>query len=262
MQELKAVAGSVSQLTLDLNEFRQQTKTELTSMGLRVKTIEETHSDVQSQISELQKNFESFKLGNPTHTESSVHPGNLTVISGNLPNAESVEKAQEFIRKMCVSAGIPQPADVFPKGEYKGLIWAKCTSISQRDVLISKIRNTAGEAGKKPWSKIDLPIDKRTAESTLFAFKRMLMEWGFANKAVRVDTDSCVLKVMDKEILKAKVSDFTMQLQWCDGEWETWQELQSSTEFDTLRKDAQDKLNRAKEWATDGGKGKGKSDSK
>ena len=114
---------------------------------------------------------------------------------------------------MCVSVGIPQPADVFPKVDYRGIIWAKCTSLSQRDVLITKIRNTVGEAEKKPWAKIDLPIDKRTAESALFAFKRMLVEWGYANKAIRVDTDLCVLKVLDKEILKAKVEDFSLKLQ-------------------------------------------------
>ena len=127
-------------------------------------------------------------------------------------------------------------------------------------MLIAKIRNIPGPKENKTWAKIDLPIDMRTAESALFACKRMLVEWGYTNRAVKVDTNTCVLKIMDKEILAAKVENFNLKLEWCDGEWESWEELQTSTEFDTLCKDAQGKLTRAKQWATDGGKGKGRTD--
>ena len=259
-EELADVSGSVSQLRLDLSAFKKETGSELASMGLRVKSVEDSNAEMRSQFAQLQKNFDSFKIETPRVMDTS-HPENMTILAGNLPNTESVEEAQEFIRKLCVSSGIPQPADIFPKGEYKGIIWAKCVTLSQRDVLIAKIRSSKGTPEKKPWAKIDLPIDKRTAENVLFAFKRMLCDWEYPKQAVKVDTDTCTLKVLGKEILKAKVTDFTLQLQWCDGDWESWEELQSASEFDALQKKAQENLDRAKNFASIGGKGKGKHDS-
>ena len=115
-----------------------------------------------------------------------------------------------------------------------------------------------GTKTKKPWAQVDRPLDQRTAGSVLLAFKRMLVEWGYGKQQVKVDTDACTLQVDGKEILKAKVSDYTLQLQWSDGAWESWEDLQSSAEFDGLRKSAQEKLDRAKGFASTGTKGKGK----
>ena len=172
----------------------------------------------------------------------------------------SVEQAQEWIRKLCVSNGIPQPSDVYSKGDWKGLIWAKCNSFPQRDLLITKIPSmiTTHLEKKKSWAEIDLPIDKRNAESVLFAFKRMLVNWEFPKGSVRVDTDDCSLKISEKVVLKAKVSDYVLQLRWCDGDCESWEELQTSVELETIRKAAQEKLDRAKGFAGIGNIGKGK----
>ena len=57
------------------------------------------------------------------------------------------------------------------------------------------------------------------------------------------------------------LEDYALQLQWCDGKWESWEELQSSSELEGLRKSAQEKLDRAKTGGVGGGKGKGKADS-
>lgn len=259
-EELADVSGSVSQLRLDLSAFKKETGSELASMGLHVKSVEDSHAEMRSQFAQLQKNFESFKIETPRVMETS-HPENMTILAGNLPNTDSVEEAPEFIRKLCVFSGIPQPVDIFPKGEYKGILWAKCGTLSQRDVLIAKIRNSKGPPENRPWAKIDLPIDKRTAENVLFAFKHMWCDWEYRKQSVKVDTDTCTLKVLGKEILKAKVTDFTLQLQWCDGDWEPWEEFQSASEFYALQKKAQENLDRATSFASIGGKGKGKHDS-
>ena len=101
-------------------------------------------------------------------------------------------------------------------------------------------------------------MDKRTAESVLFAFKRMLTEWNYAKESVKIDTDTCCLKVGGKEILKTRVENFVLQVQWMDGEWEHREELQTNDAFKTLRDSAQQKLDRAKD-AGSKGKAKGKS---
>ena len=46
--------------------------------------------------------------------------------------------------------------------------------------------------------------------------------------------------------------NFVLQLQWMDGEWEQWEELQTNDAFKTLRDNAQQKLDRAKNAGSKG----------
>jgi hypothetical protein len=110
----------------------------------------------------------------------------------------------------------------------------------------------------KPWAKSDRPIDVRTAEGALLGIKRMLVSWGYTKSAVRVNTDTCTLSVCGTQVAKASVVDYMLKLEWCDGQWEQWQDLQSSGDLADLKGGAQEKLNKAKNAASVAGKGKGK----
>ena len=61
----------------------------------------------------------------------------------------------------------------------------------------------------------------RIAENVLFAFKRLLVstEWGYGQREVYVDKDTCTLSVARTPALHTKVADNVLELQWCDGEW-------------------------------------------
>ena len=66
------------------------------------------------------------------------------------------------------------------------------------------------------------------------------------------------MSVEGKSILKAKVENFTLSLQWLDGEWQQWQELQDDNDVKTMQAETQQRLDRAKGAASDSkGKGKG-----
>ena len=136
---------------------------------------------------------------------------NLTVVMGNIPNASSVDLAKAWISKACNEFGA-----------YNGMMFAKCFSVAQ-DQLITAVRQASLGMSAKPWAKIDLPMDRRTAESALFAIKRMLLSWEYTNKEVHVYTEMGILKVADEEVVKAEVSDFTLKIHWCSGEWEEWE---------------------------------------
>ena len=64
------------------------------------------------------------------------------------------------------------------------------------------------------------------------------------------------LSVVGKLIVKASVQDFKLNLEWCDGDWESWDELQSSSDFTSVKDDAQRRLDQAKVYASSKGKGK------
>ena len=89
--------------------------------------------------------------------------------------------------------------------------------------------------------------------------KRMLTGCGYNKSRIKVETDSIhkVLKIAGKEIVQATVHEYNLILKWSDGEWETWEALQSSEQLGAIKKDVQSKLYTAK--AVGASKGKGKS---
>ena len=61
-----------------------------------------------------------------------------------------------------------------------------------------------------------------------------------------------------KEIVQVSVDSFSLQLKWVDGEWEKWEELQSSDELADIQSKAQARLDKAKGYmANKKGMGKG-----
>ena len=119
-------------------------------------------------------------------------------------------------------------------------------SASQRDAIIGSIRNFPGTEVPKPWAKPDQPFDKRAVENVLFAFKNMLVDWQYNKRALWVDRDAQCLKGAGVEIVRVTIESYDLKLIWCDGEWEKWEDLQQATELSTLKKNAQEKLDRAK----------------
>ena len=175
----------------------------------------------------------------------------MTIVIGNIPEVTSTEQAKEWLVKRCMDAGIPQPIEVFVKSEsFQGILFAKATSASHREGIIASVRNFRSDVSPKPWAKIDQPIDVRTAESVLFAFKTLLVQWKYGKKEVYVDRAKCVLSVAGTEVLKAKVENYELKLTWCNGEWECWEDLQTAQELVALKSKAQETLDRAKHFGS------------
>ena len=74
---------------------------------------------------------------------------------------------------------------------------------------------------------------------------------------MEVVTGNMVLKVAGEEIMKADVTEYVLNVQWCSGDWERWEEFKNDQEFVDLTTNAQEKLDRAKDYA-DSSSGKGK----
>ena len=264
-KRLSPLSASIEKLTQDLGVFKTKMKDELASMGLKIKQVQNQGSEALTKVQQLEKDMQQLrdgtkseitkmlsemKLDKPVETDT-----NLTVVFGNIPDANTFDKAQGWIAKRCGETGVPKPVEIFHKSEeFTGILFAKCTSASHRDNLISSVRSAPANGGPKPWANIDQPMNIRTAESALFAFKRLLVDWGFNNKSVWVDKEKRILSVEGKEVMKTSVEDFVLKIEWCDGKWEEWSALQSAPEFLTMKTNAQDKLDKVKGYK---GKGKG-----
>ena len=86
----------------------------------------------------------------------------------------------------------------------------------------------------------------------------LVKQWGYSAACVKYDAEAGTLNVAQKEILKVTVMDYKLTLQWTDGEWEAWDDLQTSSELTLIKKEVQDKLSFAKEIGLCKGKGKSK----
>ena len=84
----------------------------------------------------------------------------------------------------------------------------------------------------------------------------LVKQWGYNSGCVKYDPDAGTLSVANKEVLKVMVTDFELILQWTDGEWESWEALQSSEELSSIKSSAKINLQKAKEFTTSKGKGK------
>ena len=190
---------------------------------------------------------------------------NNTILVGNLPGeaANIFEAAQDWVKKHCDHYGLAhlQSTDMYCKTNFVGLVFVKCGSPSEKDKLLSSIaevaKPTAHLKNKNLFAKLDQPMDIRMAESCLLRMKHMLGDWEYNKSCIKVEGDiSKTLSVAGKVIVKAVVQDFKLVLQWTDGDWESWQELQSSQELGTIKEEVQGRLTAAKETGLAKGKGK------
>ena len=122
-----------------------------------------------------------------------------------------------------------------------------------RDEEINVIKEAqATVGGKQVWAKPDQPFDVRAVESFLFGMKKQLMEGGYSNQQLWVDTSDAAVSVDGAKVMHGNVSAGKFGIQWCNLEWAAWKLLQEAAELKELISKTQVKLDKG------GGKGKGK----
>jgi hypothetical protein len=245
--------------------FKTKMNDEMASMGLKLKELESSDGGLLNMIKKLEEDMKAFRHEHDQDFSKKlveiqskvVSPDELTIVLGNVPNVTTLEQAQEWLSKRCVANNMPPPIETYCKSaEFNGVLFAKCLSASLRDQTISVVRMNNGTSFPKPWAKIDQPLDIRTGENTLFAFKRMLVDWGYNKGCIFVDREARTLSVAGTKVLEVVIEENALKMKWCNGEWESWEDLQAAEELAAIRQKAQDTLNRAK-GSIDKGKGKG-----
>eukprot|EP00438_Fugacium_kawagutii_P006461 Skav224965 [mRNA] locus=scaffold3893:17080:25909:+ [translate_table: standard] len=224
-QKLDPVHKLARELRDDLSKFKASVRAEFQSMGLRVSTMEGQNAETCSKIAELEKEVANIRISISTSSTAPAAKANpidlhSNIVVGNIPGEATFESAKEWLTKHCQSYRIEPPAEIYTKGPYAGLIFAKCVSPTQRDSILSSIRtlHTSASSAPKTWAKVDKPLNARTVESTLMAMKRMLIEWEYPRSIIDIDLDAYTLSVGRKEIVKVSVDNFSLQLKWVDGE--------------------------------------------
>jgi len=236
--EAKNLAESVRS---EMAEIKQQPTQQITAA-----VDEQINAKIKSIQSELKK--------------STGINSNMLVMGGL--KSVSFDAAYEWIEKIVTDVGVP-PLSIFMKGtEWKGLIFAKFPNMCDAKTALKAIEskfvkeNSSQTQNERFWVNFEQPFEQRVPNSFMFGLCKQLLEWKIEN--IKIDTDIGIMKWGQKEILKVKVINSMLVLDWLDKDWGSWSELQSSKELAELRDAANQKLSNSKD-AQKKGVGKGKS---
>ena len=109
-------------------------------------------------------------------------------------------------------------------------------------------------SGKRVWANQDQPVHVRVPLRFLFGFKKLLTNWGYNSKAIRVDDVALTLKIGAETILSTTCSGNNLAITWLSEEWKNWGYLHNDDDYKALCEKCQKSL----EAVGDKGKGKGK----
>ena len=190
------------------------------------------------------------------------------VVFGGLGEIGGAEAAEKWLKDTMKEHGLPAAQDIYFKGDtFRGMLWAKFGSQGDRDRVALEMRNLKATAGGQVvWANPDQPVDVRAVDGFLFGLKKQLIEWGFVRKEIWVDVDTKSMSITGcGTVVKGRVCEGKLTMDWCDGTWAAWQELHDAAEMKELIKKAEEKLSKGgskaggKSKDGGGGGGKGKS---
>ena len=231
---------------------------ELAVVKNQTKSLEDRCGKADEQFQKLEAMMAGMRI-TPTAKQSS------TAMIGGLASASSPAAAEEWVRQSLLKAGIENFKNIFNKtadGQFNGNIFVKFEDQDQRDDAIvhfntKKVTN----AGKPSFMSPDLPITERIPRSFLFGLKRLLVDWtdaqgqSYRKGCVQIDADTYTLAVDKEDVLKARVVDNALDIEWLSDQWKQWKEFSEDSKFIQLLTEANAKLKLAKERS---GKGKGR----
>ena len=244
VEEVDAVARNAMEIASKAKELAEQPK-------------DSASGDLEwtKRIEDLEKLVAGMSL--------SGHGGASGVVGvvGGLQDASSPEAAKAWLNQVLQQARIDGVQEIFHKGsnKFNGMLFVKFTSSGKRDAAIGAFNSLRSKFSDKiSYMNQDLPVQERVMNSFLLGLKRMLVGpgWEFNKTSVQVDTSAQTMAVQGEIVLKARVKDFKLVLEWIKPEWGAWEEFVKDGQFNTLFQAGQDKLSEA--WKRmDKGKGKG-----
>ena len=151
-------------------------------------------------------------------------------------------------------------SEIFSKGEFKGILFAKFESKESRNRSIESFRKaTLTRSGSRCWASEDAPVEERACKKFLFGIKKSLVEWeGFGKFEVWVDVKNFAIYFNNEFIASIKVNS-KKELEFQYGE--EWEDYLKQGNLNEIISECKDMIGRSLS-AEGKAKGKGKSKSK
>ena len=256
---IKGLENKMEELSVSIDERLTAVEARLEGSEARIAKLEDLISnageekDLKSLWGEIQLLKDALQepmKGTPGKREPDIIE--ITAVIGGLGSLPDIHRAEAWITDQLWSMYGPQPIEVYGKGEYTGVVFAKFHSKDDRDMAVRLLRQARGDdICKDVWAKPDKPLDLRVCASFLFGLRWLLGEWGYKTNSYYIDTEEWTFKVGKEPVLQVHIADAKLQLAWKDPTWEHWQELQSDPQYQALIQKANERLMKS-------GKGEGK----
>jgi hypothetical protein len=265
-QEIGPVKQTMSNLENKVGDLRQSVDARLKDIekrldmtDIRVSKLESLEVPTKSpeldrlvkQMQDLESQIAAMKVG-PTTGQGQGEDKAWTAVIGGLQGLSGFDEAETWIRDKLYSLWAPSPSEVYCKGDYKGVIFAKFAAQADRDEAWKTLKKAGlKEHGHDVWAKESLPIEIRAPKSLLLGLKYLFKEWGI--HGARVDDMMTQLSLPGKEkVISVSVSDNKLDINWAPT-WGAWKECVDSPEVLKLI----DKSRQMLEGAAGKAKGKG-----
>ncbi|CAK0822596.1 unnamed protein product [Prorocentrum cordatum] len=209
---------------------------------------------LEAQISEL-------KLMDNTQKSNGNQYEEYTAAVGGLQTIGSTENAKKWIEANMWDLYGPQPAEVYSKGELRGLIFVRFRSRADRDTAVKLLRQASlKEGGNDIWAKRDMVLPKRILTSFAFSVKHLLKQWGFTAESVWADPEGTVWVGADVAV-SGRIVGNKFETDFGTG-WEEWFKQDGYANFQDLVANLNAKLGKTPSKGLGKGKGKGKAAAK
>ena len=117
---------------------------------------------------------------------------------------------------------MPQPAETYCKGDFKGILFARFESNTGRDEVVGWFRKTSTKIqGTSIWSKPDRPLNERVIQSLVFGTKYLL------DKSLWADPEIGSVTLWGEKVLKGSIEGEKLIIEYGNG----WEEYLHDTKF-------------------------------
>ena len=260
--EMKALRGEVGAV-------RAAFGAELTEIGGRVGRLETTTGETRARLEELDRVVSEIKVGGGGGEDGWSESGSIismmskisalevgleklrtgkvqgmVAVVGGLTGYDG-EEWKAWLEMKLGQQGGERHVGMYWKGAWSGMMWLKYGTTAGRDNAVKAVKSM-GMRGV--WAAPDRPLEDRVVGSFMLGLKTLLVDWGmYEKREVRVDMETSPMTMTvgagkGTLVATARVKDGEAKVQWEDGWWAGWAELQGDEGYKKLGRIARDKL--------------------
>lgn len=262
---IESLERQMSELTVSVDERLKAIEARIDTNEIRIMKLEDLASKGQPSANEEAMSRTAAMEAQIADLSQQAAKGPLTedrsctAVVGGLGISWSMHEAEQWLKDKLWHIGGLQPVEVFAKGDFKGLLFAKFGSKANRDDAVSALQRAGIKEGdRKVWAKPDLPLEKRVVKAFVFGLKYAMVEkWGYNKSQIWVDPEEGALWVENEMAVgSVKVCGAELKVDFHNG-WGDWLSDADFPQLLDLRKSLEAKLQSAGS-GTKGDKGSGK----